>query len=570
MVKKLLHRQLEDTTNMSQSNYALTNSNVGYNGNPLVKRDGVEQTFSQDELTEYIKCMNNPSYFARKYVKVISLDKGLVPFDLYPYQETMFDYFNENRFSIVLACRQSGKSISSVVYILWYAIFKPEQTIAILANKGSTAQEMINRITLALENLPFFLQPGCKSLNKKSIEFSNNSRIVSSATSGSSIRGMSVNLLFLDEFAFVDNDARFYTSTYPVVTSGKTTRVIITSTANGIGNVFHKIWEGAVQGTNEYKPFRVDWWDVPGRDDEWKAQTIANTSELQFDQEFGNNFHGTGNTLINANSLLRLKSKQPLYSMNNAKVYEVPIKASKNEDTGVETTDHQYMMFVDVARGRGQDYSTFNIIDITERPFKQVATFRDNMISPLLFPDVIKKYAMLYNKAVVVIENNDQGSVVCNGLYYDLEYENTYVSSTVKSDGIGVFMDKKVKKIGCSNIKDLVEQSKVEIVDAETIVEMSTFIAKGQSYEASANSHDDLMMNLVLFGWFSATPMFSEMMDSNMRTFIYAQQAKQIEDEVLPFGFIEDGREETTIVDDEGQQWFIEEQLDNNFKKGVF
>jgi hypothetical protein len=482
----------------------------------------------------------------------------------------MFSHFNENRFSIVLACRQSGKSISSVVYILWYAIFKPEQTIAVLANKGSTAMEMIGRITLALENLPFFLQPGCKSLNKKSIEFSNNSRIVSSATSGSSIRGMSVNLLFLDEFAFVDNDARFYTSTYPVVTSGKSTRVIITSTANGIGNVFHKIWEGAVQNTNDYKPFRVDWWDVPGRDEDWKAQTVANTSELQFDQEFGNNFHGTGNTLINANSLLRLKSKQPIYAMNNVNVYNTPIKAGKNEETGESTPDHVYMMFVDVARGRGQDYSTFNIIDITERPFKQVATFRDNMISPLLYPDVIKKYARLYNNAIVVIENNDQGSVVCNGLYYDLEYENTYVSSTVKADGIGVFMDKKVKKIGCSNIKDLVEQNKIEIVDAETIVEMSTFVAKGQSYEAAANSHDDLMMNLVMFGWFSATPMFSEMMDSNMRTFIYAQQAKQIEDEVLPFGFIEDGREETTVVDDEGQLWNIDQHLDDRFKQGSF
>ena len=555
---------------MSATIQTIKNNEFGYNGNPLVKRDGVEQSFTQDELKEYIRCMNDPAYFARKYVKVINLDQGLVPFDLYPYQEKMFSHFNENRFSIVLACRQSGKSISSVVYILWYAIFKPEQTIAVLANKGSTAQEMIGRITLALENLPFFLQPGCKSLNKKSIEFSNNSRIVSSATSGSSIRGMSVNLLFLDEFAFVDNDARFYTSTYPVVTSGKSTRVIITSTANGIGNVFHKIWEGAVQNTNDYKPFRVDWWDVPGRDEEWKAQTVANTSELQFDQEFGNNFHGTGNTLINANSLLKLKSKQPIYAMNNVNVYDTPIKASKNEETGESTPDHVYMMFVDVARGRGQDYSTFNIIDITQRPFKQVATFRDNMISPLLFPDVIRKYARLYNNAIVVIENNDQGTVVCNGLYYDLEYENTYVSSTVKADGIGVFMDKKVKKIGCSNIKDLVEQNKIEIVDAETIVEMSTFVAKGQSYEAASNSHDDLMMNLVMFGWFSATPMFSEMMDSNMRTFIYAQQAKQIEDEVLPFGFIEDGREETTIVDDDGQRWQIEQNLDDQFMKGNF
>ena len=555
---------------MSTAIQTLKNNEFGYNGNPLVKRDGVEQSFTKEELQEYIKCMHDPVYFARTYVKVISLDKGLVPFDLYPYQDKMFSHFNENRFSIVLACRQSGKSISSVVYILWYAIFKPEQTIAVLANKGSTAMEMISRITLALENLPFFLQPGCKSLNKKSIEFSNNSRIVSSATSGSSIRGMSVNLLFLDEFAFVENDARFYTSTYPVVTAGKSTRVIITSTANGIGNVFHKIWEGAVQGTNEYKAFRVDWWDVPGRDEDWKRTTIANTSELQFDQEFGNNFHGTGNTLINANTLLKLKALQPIYSMNSVNVYETPIKASKDEETGEATPDHVYLMFVDVSRGRGQDYSTFNILDITSRPFRQVATFRDNMISPLLFPDIIRKYARLYNNAIVVIENNDQGTVVCNGLYYDLEYENTYVSSTIKSDGIGVYMDKKVKKIGCSNIKDLVEQDKVVINDAETIVEMSTFVVKGQSYEASSGCHDDLMMNLVLFGWFASTPMFTEMLDSNMRSFIYAQQAKQIEDEVLPFGFIEDGREENTIVDDEGQLWNVEEQLDSRFKTGNF
>ena len=162
-----------------------------------------------------------------------------------------------------------------------------------------------------LENLPFFLQPGCKALNKGSIEFSNNSRIVAAATSGSSIRGMSVNLLYLDEFAFVERASEFYTSTYPVVSSGKDTKVIITSTANGLGNVFHKIWEGAIQETNEFIPFRVDWWDVPGRDEEWKKATVANTSPVQFDQEFGNTFFGTGDTLINANTLLELRRHDP-------------------------------------------------------------------------------------------------------------------------------------------------------------------------------------------------------------------------------------------------------------------
>ena len=262
--------------------------NDSYLGNINVKRDGIQQQWTEEQVVEYAKCMKDPSYFARTYVKIISLDKGLVNFDLYPYQENMFDHFNDNRFSIVLACRQSGKSISSVVYLLWYAIFHPEKTIAVLANKGATAREMLARVTLALENLPFFLQPVCRALNKGSIEFSNNSRIIAAATSGSSIRGMSVNLLFLDEFAFVERAAEFYTSTYPVISSGKDTKVIITSTANGIGNTFHKIWEGAVQKVNEYKAFTVNWWDVPGRDEEWKRQTISNTSQMQFDQEFGN------------------------------------------------------------------------------------------------------------------------------------------------------------------------------------------------------------------------------------------------------------------------------------------
>lgn len=532
---------------MTTATMHVVNNAMGYLGNPNVKRDGVEQTFTSFELSEYIKCMHDPAYFARKYVKVINLDRGLVPFELYPYQEEMFKHFNGNRYSIVLACRQSGKSISSVVYILWYAIFKPEQTIAILANKGSTSQEMLSRVTLALENLPFFLQPGCKALNKRSIEFSNNSRIVAAATSGSSIRGMSVNLLFLDEFAFVENDARFYTSTYPVVSSGKTTRVIITSTANGIGNVFHKLYEGALQGTNEFKAFRVDWWDVPGRDEEWKRQTISNTSDLQFQQEFGNTFHGTGNTLISPDILLGLKAQTPILEQANVKVYAKP------------DLDHNYLMFVDVAKGRGQDYSTFNVIDISSRPFKQVCVFRDNLISPLLFPDVIYKWANYFNKAYVIIENNDQGSVVCNGLYYDLEYEEVFLESMVKSGGIGVTMTKKVKRIGCSNIKDLIEQHKLEIVDANTIVEMSTFVANGSSYAASDNSHDDLMMNFVLFGWYATTQMFLDETDINVRQMLFAEKMRAIEDEVLPFGIHHDASTEDPIVNSEmidGDRWY--------------
>ena len=312
----------------------LKNNEFGYLGNPSVKRDGVETEFTKEDILEYQRCMRDPAYFARTYIKIINLDEGLVPFDLYPYQEKMFKHFNDNRFSIVLACRQSGKSISSVVYLLWYAVFHPEKTIAILANKGAVAREMLARITLALENLPFFLQPGCKALNKGSIEFSNNSKIIASATSGSSIRGLSINLLFLDEFAFVENDAQFYTSTYPVVSAGKDTQIIITSTANGIGNIYHKLWEGAVQKTNEFKPFRVDWWDVPGRDDKWKETTVSNTSELQFEQEFGNTFHGRGNTLISANHLLAQVSVDPEFYKENVYIYKQPIEGHEYVMTG--------------------------------------------------------------------------------------------------------------------------------------------------------------------------------------------------------------------------------------------
>jgi len=517
-------------------------SSTSYLGNNNIKRDGVEQEWTQHEINEYAKCLKDPVYFAENYIKVISLDGGLVPFSLYPYQEQMFEHFNDNRFSIVLACRQSGKSISSVVFLLWYAVFNPEKTVAILANKGATAKEMLARVTLALENLPFFLQPGCKALNKTSVEFSNNSRIIASSTSSSSIRGFSVNLLFLDEFAFVQNDAEFYTSTYPVISSGKNTKIIVTSTANGLGNVFHKLWEGAVQETNNFKPFRIDWWDVPGRDEKWKQETIANTSELQFKQEYGNDFLGSGNTLISGDKLLKLKSQNPIYEQDSVRVFERP------------NPDSEYMMFVDVAKGRGRDYSTFNIIDVSTKPFKQVAVFRDNMISPLLFPDIIYKYAKTYNEAYVVIESNDSGETVCNGLYYELEYENVFVESAVKAGAIGVHMSRKVKRIGTSTMKDLIEQDQIVIRDAYTIMELSTFVARGSSFEASDGNHDDLVMNLVLFGWFTTTQMFAEYADVDVKKMIYAEQMKMIEDDMLPFGEIDNGLDNRFEVVD-GDVW---------------
>lgn len=506
------------------------NNGLGYNGNPRVKRDGIEQSFSKEEVTEYARCMNDPAYFIENYMKVNHPDRGLVPFKPYPYQRKMFENFNENRFSVVLACRQSGKSISSVGYILWYANFHSDKMIAILANKGATAREMLSRITLALENLPFFLQPGCRALNKGNIEFSNNSEIIAAATSGNSIRGLTVNLLFLDEFAFVEHATRFYTSTYPVITAGKTSKVIITSTANGIGNQFYNIWEGAIQGTNEFKPFRVDWWDVPERDEKWKKQTIANTSDTQFEQEFGNNFLGHSDTLLSTDKLLALKSESPLESKQGLSYYVKPMEG------------HKYLMMVDVAKGRGQDYSTFTVIDVTARPFEQVATFRDNMISPLLFPDIIVKVGKLYNEALLLIESNDVGQVVCNTVYYEHEYENMFVESALKKGGIGVTMTKKVKRVGCSNMKDLLEMNKLQIRDRETIHELTTFIGKGSSYQAEDGNHDDLVMNLVLFAWFVSDQAFGDMVEElDLKSLLYGDRSQEIEDDLVPPGFFSGG-----------------------------
>ena len=526
----------------------LNQKNDTYLGNVNVKRDGVQHDFTKKEIKEYVKCSKDPAYFCETYLKIISLDKGLVPFKLYPYQHQMFSHFDNNRFSIVLACRQSGKSISSVAYLLWYACFHPEKTIAILANKGAVAREMLARITLMLENLPFFLQPGTKALNKGSLEFSNNSRIIASATSGSSIRGMSVNLLYLDEFAFVERANEFYTSTYPVISAGTDTKVIVTSTANGIGNTFHKLWEGACQNVNEFVPFTVNWNDVPGRDEKWKEMTIANTSALQFDQEFGNTFFGTGDTFINGETLMGFRAKNPRKVRENGDllIYREPTK------------DHQYIMTVDVCKGRGQDYSTFNVIDISTRPFKQVAVYRNNTISPVLFPNIIYKYAKFYNDCYVVIESNDQGSVVCNGLYQELEYENIHMESAVKADRIGIEMTRKVKRIGCSSIKDILEHRKLQIYDEQTILEISTFTARGQSYEASDGNHDDLMMNLVLFGYFVSGTYFRDLTDIDLKKIMFEDRMKEIDEDVPPVGFIDDGTqfEQELERKEQAERWF--------------
>lgn len=511
-----------------------------YLGNINVKGDGVQLNFTREELQEYIRCSDDPVYFCEQYIKVINLNEGLVPFKLYPYQKKMFKTFNDNRFSIVLACRQSGKSQSVCAYLLWYICFHSEKTVAILANKGMVAREMLSRITLMLENLPYFLQPGCKILNKGNVDFSNNSRIIAAATSSSAVRGYSLDVLYCDEFAFVNRAEEFYTSVYPVVSSGKNSKIIITSTMNGIGNMYYRLYTGAVQKTNEFVPFRVDWWDVPGRDEKWKEQTIANTSEQQFRQEFGNEAIGTSSTLIEATVLLGMQSRKPLKSLysNTLRFYEEPQK------------DHYYIITVDVSQGRGKDDSGFSVFDITTKPFKQAVVFNDNKISPLLLPDLLVNVAKKYNDALLIIENNGPGQVVCNAVYYDCEYDNTFVESAVKAGGIGVSTTKKTKRIGTSNLKDLIESGKLLIYDAETIIQLSQFEEFGTSFAGRQGAKDDIIMTLVLFSWFVSTVAFGEYDEIDLRKMIFESKQQEIEDEMDDSCFfIDTGAPEVSAYD---------------------
>ena len=525
--------------------------NEGYLGNNLIKRAGVETQYTQEQIAEYQKCSSDPTHFIETYTQIISLDEGLVPFKLRGYQEKLINHFNDNRFSVVLAARQSGKSITSCAYLLWYLLFTPEVTVAILANKGAIAREMVARIVTMLETVPFFLQPGVKILNKGNIEFGNDSKLVAAATSSSSIRGMSINMLYLDEFAFVEDAETFYTATYPVVTSGKDSKVIITSTANGVGNMFHKIYESAVHGNSEYNSFLINWFDVPGRDEEWKKQTIANTSDAQFEQEYGNSFLGTGNTLINADTLLGMRAIDPDWKKEGVSVYQRPIAG------------HTYITTVDVSQGRGIDYSTFSIFDVTSKPFKQVCTFRDNMISPMLFPDLINKYCRPYNESLVIIENNAEGSMVATQLHYDIEYPNVFVQGMTKATDIGITMSRKIKRVGCSTLKELMEENRLAVIDRPTITEMMTFVNKGNSFEADRGYHDDMVMNCVLFSWFVTTDYFTNLTDTAVKDLLYAEQQKMIEDDMLPagiFGLQEE--EEGSFVDKDGDRWFSNSLLD--------
>jgi len=535
-------------------------SEAVYLGNPNLKKANVAQEWTREEIEEYAKCMKDPIYFIKTYIKIVSLDEGLVPFEMYDFQKEMVGTFHNNRFTICKLPRQSGKSTTIIAYLLHYVLFNPTVNVAILANKAATARDLLGRLQLAYEHLPKWLQQGVMSWNKGSLELENGSKILASSTSASAVRGGSYNIIFLDEFAYVPANVaeQFFSSVYPTISSGKTTKVMIVSTPHGM-NMFYKLWVDAEEQRNSYVPIEVHWSEVPGRDEAWKAETIKNTSEAQFNTEFECEFLGSINTLISPTKLRSMAYREPKQSNAGLDVHEPP------ED------GKTYVLCADVSRGTANDYSAFVVIDVSQMPYKVVAKFRDNEIKPLLFPAKIYEVARAYNQAFVLVEVNDIGEQVANSLQFDMEYDNLIMASMRGRAGqilgggfsggraqLGVRTTKAVKKIGCSNLKQLVEDNKLIIEDYDIINELSTFIVKGSTHQADEGCTDDLVACLFIFAWTTDQSYFKELTDMDIRKTMMQEQQDMLEQDMAPFGFIVTGLEDENIgevVDEYGTRW---------------
>ena len=529
-----------------------------YLGNPNVKAPHSNLEYTPEQLREYKRCMEDPIYFAETYVKIMSVDYGTIPFTLYNFQKEMVKTFKNNRFSICKLPRQCGKSTTSVAFILWYVLFNQGKNVGILANKGELAQELLGRLQLAYESLPFWLQQGVETYNKRSINLENGSRVIATSSSGSAARGMSFSLIFLDEFAFVPpHDAEdFFRSVYPTISSGSDTKMIVVSTPKGM-NHFYKMWMEAQEQRSAFKPIDINWWDVPGRDEDWKQQQIANTSEDQFRQEFETQFIGSASTLISPSKLANMSFINPIRKKDEVDFYEEPIE------------DHRYLITVDCARGLRLDYSAFVVFDVTTIPYKVVAKYRSNTVTPMIYPQFLANIAHFFNKAHVLVETNDVGGQVVNSLHEDFEYENLLKTVSkgragfVLGDGagskLGVTTSSSVKTKGCSNFKSLIETEKLITEDYDIYVEMTTFTRKNDnvnsSFAAEPGTNDDLVMCMVLFGWCIGSDYWKELTETNPSEVMYKDKINEEDD--MPLGFQTYGVMNERIMDNTGDLWVV-------------
>jgi len=529
-----------------------------YLANPNLKRTNVVLDLTEDQVREYVRCAQDPIYFIENYVKIITLDKGFVQISLYPFQRQAVQDINDSRRVIVKAGRQVGKTTMVVGYILWYTLFNEDKFVAILANKAPTAREILSRIKIAYEALPLWLQQGVRVWNKGDIELENNCRVMATSTASNTIRGFSISLLYLDEFAFVPSNIaeEFFTSVYPTISSGTQSKILISSTPCGM-NHYYRMWTEAIEGQNGFKYIEANWRQVPGRDQAWANEQRRVLGDEKFLQEMECEFIGSAGTLLTSAALKSLAFVKPQHlTENGIKIYQAPIP------------EHIYTIIVDTSRGKGLDYSAFSVIDVTSIPYRQVCSYKDNNISPLVYPSIIKRIGDYYNQAYALIEINDNGQQIVDSLFEDYEYEN--ILSTVDLKGKialtwgygnkstrGVRTTKSVKRLGCSLMKGLIENQKIIIQDFDTISELSTFIAKGGSFEAEDGSHDDLVMTLVLFSWMTNQSFFSELTNINIKQKLHQEQMQQIEDEQLPTflgGHIDIDHNDGAFVED-GALW---------------
>jgi hypothetical protein len=525
------------------------NQKDSYRDNPLLKKVGVQHEYTEEQIQEYVKCSKDPVHFCKNYIKIVNVDEGLINFNMWPFQEEMINLFKDNRFVITKCPRQVGKTTTTVGYLLWATIFTDSQNVAVLANKGSLARDILAKYQLAYENLPQWLQQGVVTWNKGNVELENGSKVIAASTSSSAIRGGSFNIVFLDEFAFVPNNIanEFFNSVYPVISSGKSSKIIIVSTPNGM-NLFYKLWMDSLENRNNYKNFEIHWSMVPGRDMAWREETIRNTSERQFAQEFETEFLGSSNTLISGYKLQQLRYSNPIAEHDKMKIYEHPIKENKD---GAKS-DHLYCVCVDVSEGKNLDSSAFSIIDISTTPYKQVATYASSSISPILFPTVIVNAARYYNDAYVLVEINNNPQVA-DFIHNDLEYENLLKIFTgnkkpqqlsagfARGIQMGLKMSPQVKQIGCSNLKTLIEGDKLIINDFDTYSELTTFEQHKTSFAAADGANDDMAMTLVIFAWATTQQYFREIVNHDLRKQIQLENMNQLDEEVLPAPIIDDG-----------------------------
>jgi terminase large subunit-like protein len=535
----------------------LAQGELGYMNNERLRRPGVVFQLTREHIEEYAKCSDPDTglaYFSKKYMKVEIPDGQVVPYDPRSYQLEFAEKALKHRFILVKLGRQMGKTTAACAIILWHLLFKRRYKIALTANKLEQAIEILDRLKLAIEWIPPWLQHGVIVWRGTRIAFENGSYVQAAATSMSGIRGKAYSMIYMDEYAHIhpNMQRKFYDSVYPAISAGKETKLFITTTPNGLEG-FYKLWKESEDGENDFQRVEAHWSEMPGRDEAWAAKERARLTDEGFAQEYETEFLGSSATLINGRVLARLPKKRPIERT------AVGVKVFKRPEEG-----HQYVAAVDVSRGLGLDYQAMTMVDVTTRPWEVVATYRNNTLPPSLYHEVIHDVAKFYNQASVLVEINDVGQRVAEDLMHVDEYENVIMTQVKGKYGtragggfgqnsrFGVKTTVQVKRIGCAILKQLIERDQLVINDEDILWEFGRFVGKNNTFKAEDGAHDDLVMCLVLFAWLTDQRFFKESMDSHadLRAAYVAQAETWSEEDLTPFGVIDDGHDEADKLEE--------------------